>query len=98
MEIEMKKGRLRAARGFWLAVCILGLAAIGAGWAVKGVSYVMAQKLQSSDTADGWESEPIATDDADLRFRERFYALSPDSLEVTDAETAEKAEIGRAHV
>lgn len=87
----MKKGRLRAARGFWLAVCILGLAAIGAGWAVKGVSYVMAQKLQSSDTADGGESEPIATDDADLRFRERFYALSPDSLEVTDAETAEKA-------
>ena len=55
------------------------------------MSYVLAQKLQSSDTADGGESEPIATDDADLRFRERFYALSPDSLEVTDAETAEKA-------
>lgn len=87
----MKKGRLGAVRGFCLAVCILGLAAAGTGWAVKGVSCALAQKLQDADTAENGKKEPSATDDADLRFRERFYALSPDSLEVTDARTAEKA-------
>lgn len=82
----MKEKQYRIKKRLLLAFCVLGLAAAAGGCAEKGVSHVLAQKLEKPK--EEAVREPDVTDDADLRFRERFYALSPDSLKIMEPKAA----------
>lgn len=75
-----------AARACLFALCILGLAAGVSGCGIRGEAGVIAQGAPQTGAA-GQEEK----DGADYGFRERFYALSPDSLEILELDEAKEA-------